>query len=171
MSPLQHDPAYLSLAAMPNPKAAAAPKVDLTDLADPTKTPNQSGSFSGFLSAINPLQHIPVIGSIYRAITGDVPAPAARVLGGALLGGPIGIVLAAANAIFEQDTGHEVGGQVLAFLGPSKPKTAEPTTDIAAGFVPPVTAEASVNPASLAAAPMVADTPISSDIAGAATIS
>jgi hypothetical protein len=126
MSPIQYDPLFLPLSAIPSSNGPATGKLDLGNLADPTKTPDQSGSFAGFLSAINPLQHIPVVGNIYRAITGDVPAPAARVLGGALLGGPIGLIVSAANAIFEQDTGHEFGGQILALLGPDKSKTADP---------------------------------------------
>src|ERR1700760_1477382 len=106
MSPDTYDPLFLPLSAIPSRAATPANKADLTNLADPTKTSDHSGSFSDFLSAINPLQHIPVVGSIYRAITGDVPAPAARVLGATLIGGPVGLVLSAANAIYEQDTGH-----------------------------------------------------------------
>ena len=101
----------------PAAPAAAAPKVDLTDLGDPTKTPSQSMSFSEFLSAINPLQHIPVVGTIYRAITGDIPPPAARVVGGLLLGGPLGLVASAADAILEQASGKDLGGHAMAMLG------------------------------------------------------
>ncbi|HEX2116212.1 MAG TPA: hypothetical protein VHM01_17550, partial [Alphaproteobacteria bacterium] len=52
-------------------------------------------TFSDFLSVINPLQHIPVVSTLYRWVTGDTIKPAARVVGGALYGGPIGMISAA----------------------------------------------------------------------------
>jgi len=37
--------------------------------------------FKDVLRALNPLQHVPVVGTIYRAVTGDtIPAPL-RILG------------------------------------------------------------------------------------------
>jgi hypothetical protein len=102
----------------PAPAAAAAPKVDLTDLADPTKVASQSLSFHDVLSAINPLQHIPVVGTIYRAITGDAaPPPAVRVIGGILFGGPVGLITSVANAVLEQSSGKDLGDHALAMLG------------------------------------------------------
>ncbi len=51
--------------------------------------------FSDVLKALNPLQHVPVVGTIYRAATGDtIPAPL-RILGAGIFGGPIGILGAA----------------------------------------------------------------------------
>lgn len=57
---------------------------------------------------INPLQHLPVISSIYRAVTGDEISLGARLLGGALFGGPIGIITAGANAAFEEISGGNI---------------------------------------------------------------
>ncbi len=51
-------------------------------------------TFGDVLDLINPLQHIPVIGALYRKITGDVIDPAIRIAGGALFGGPIGAAVA-----------------------------------------------------------------------------
>ena len=59
-------------------------------------------TFNEMLRALNPLQHIPVIGTIYRAVTGDDIQPAFRVLGGAIFGGPIGMITAAASTAVEQ---------------------------------------------------------------------
>ena len=51
--------------------------------------------FSDVLKALNPLQHVPVVGTIYRATTGDtIPAPL-QILGAGIFGGPIGILGAA----------------------------------------------------------------------------
>lgn len=59
---------------------------------------SEDGSFWDFLDIINPLQHIPILGSIYRAVTGDQIATPARLIGDCLYGGLIGGVLGAATA-------------------------------------------------------------------------
>lgn len=52
-------------------------------------------SFHELLSALNPLQHVPVVGTIYRAATGDtIPLPL-QVAGSLLTGGPPGALGAA----------------------------------------------------------------------------
>ena len=82
-------------------------------------------TFADFLSVINPLQHIPVVSTLYRWVTGDTIKPAARVVGGALYGGPIGMVSAAFNAIVEQVKGADIGAQLVALVAPD-PKTDSP---------------------------------------------
>jgi hypothetical protein len=59
-------------------------------------------NFRDVLDLINPLQHIPVLGNIYRKLTGDVAAPAIRIAGGALFGGPLGAAFAAANVVVKE---------------------------------------------------------------------
>ena len=85
--------------------------------------------FDDFIDMINPLQHIPVVSSIYRAVTGDEIAPGARMVGGALLGGVTGMVASAANVMVEQATGSDIGENVMAIFEGSTP--AARTTDIA----------------------------------------
>ncbi len=58
-------------------------------------------SFGDFLANLNPLHHIPVVGWAYRQITGESVNPAFRALGGFLLGGPIGAIIAAVGAMAE----------------------------------------------------------------------
>lgn len=58
--------------------------------------------FRDLLDIVNPLHHIPVVGSLYRKLTGDVIAPAFRIAGGALFGGPLGAAFAAANVVMQQ---------------------------------------------------------------------
>lgn len=89
---------------------------------------NTELSFGDFLDAINPLQHIPIVGTLYRAITGDTIQPAARAVGGILFGGPIGGIAAVANAVVEQINGKDVGDQIMASLGlgPDEPSPTSP---------------------------------------------
>ena len=75
-----------------------------------------AGFFATLLDIINPLQHIPLVSSLYREITGDEISPAARIVGGGLFGGPIGLASASANAIFEQASGDDILGHALAMF-------------------------------------------------------
>lgn len=52
-------------------------------------------TFDEFVQALNPLHHIPVVGHIYRAVTGEKINPAFQALGGALFGGIGGIITSA----------------------------------------------------------------------------
>jgi hypothetical protein len=50
-------------------------------------------TFGDIIDIINPLQHIPIVNSIYRKITGDTIAPAMEIAGAALFGGPLGAAI------------------------------------------------------------------------------
>lgn len=58
-------------------------------------------SFRDVLDLVNPLQHIPVLGTLYRRVTGDTLAPVIRIAGGALFGGPLGAGLSALGLAVE----------------------------------------------------------------------
>ena len=73
-------------------------------------------TFADLLDIINPLQHLPIIGSIYRALTGDEISPAARIAGGALFGGPLGLIGAVANQAIEETTGKDLGDHAIALF-------------------------------------------------------
>ena len=73
-------------------------------------------TFLDFLDIINPLQHIPIISTIYRDLTGDTLDHGSRVAGGTLFAGPIGALAAVVNVIFEESTGKDVGEHVMAFF-------------------------------------------------------
>lgn len=73
-------------------------------------------TFADILDVVNPLQHLPVISIVYRAITGNTISPASRILGDTLFGGPIGAAVGAANALLEYESGKDVGEHVLALL-------------------------------------------------------
>jgi hypothetical protein len=83
-------------------------------------------SFGALIDIINPLQHIPIVSSIYRRITGDELGPASRIAGGGLFFGVIGLAGAMVNAFLEKTTGQDVGDRVLsAALGKKKDGTSE----------------------------------------------
>lgn len=82
-------------------------------------------TFLDFLDIINPLQHIPVIGTLYRQMTGDEIDPASRVMGSTLFFGPIGTVASLANVMVSEATGKDVGEHVLAFFNDEEPGAPE----------------------------------------------
>ena len=73
---------------------------------------DEGPTFAEFLDIINPLQHIPVISTLYRAITGDEIGTGPRVMGGMLFGGPIGALAAGVTALFEETTGGDLGTHI-----------------------------------------------------------
>ena len=73
-------------------------------------------SFGDILDLINPLQHIPIIGTIYRAITGDQISTGSSILGGGLFGGIIGAGIAVVNAVVEEVTGGKIGEHIMAMF-------------------------------------------------------
>lgn len=96
----------------------------------------QNLSFSDLIDTLNPLQHIPLVADAYRGLTGDTISPAARVAGGALYGGALGLVLSVADAAVEAVSGKDVGGHLVAGLfGDDESKT-PPQTTIAAASPP-----------------------------------
>jgi hypothetical protein len=73
-----------------------------------------SFTFRDFLDIINPLQHIPIVSTIYRKITGDEIKPATSIMGGTLFGGPIGMIASLADRLFEAGTGKDTTEFMLA---------------------------------------------------------
>ena len=59
-------------------------------------------SFGEVLGALNPLQHLPGVGMIYRAVTGETIAPALRIAGAAVVGGPVGLAGAVLMGLVEE---------------------------------------------------------------------
>jgi hypothetical protein len=73
-------------------------------------------TFGDLLDLVNPLQHIPVVSTIYRQLTGDEIAPAARLIGGGLLGGIPGVVWAMTSVAVESASGRDIGAHLVAGL-------------------------------------------------------
>ena len=109
-------------------------------------------SFRDLLSDLNPLQYIPVIGTLFRAMTGEViPEPirdAGSLVVSTLIGGPVGAALNLGELAAEKLTGidpEKIGDKLLADIGIGR-KTAVPVPAEAVAATPP--------PATKAAAPI-----------------
>lgn len=95
---------------------AAAPASTPVDQKSQSKSSDWDFSFHNLLSIVNPLEHLPIIGTIYRAITGTHIGIPERIAGDALYGGLWGAVSGAADAAFEAVTGKDFGSTVLALF-------------------------------------------------------
>ncbi len=73
-------------------------------------------TFFDFLDIINPLQHIPVISTIYRSITGDQLDPGSRIAGATLFGGPLGGALASLDVAIKHKTGLDIVDHSVTFF-------------------------------------------------------
>ena len=90
------------------------------------------------LDIINPLQQLPVVGDVYRAVTGDKISGVARVAGGFLWGGIGGGFSAAAMAAYAEANGNQSPGEeiVTALLGPDEESTPPAETTMVAAAAP-----------------------------------
>lgn len=73
-------------------------------------------TFGDLIDIINPLQHIPVVSTLYRNLTGDELAQGARIIGDALFGGPLGFIASLVNTAVEDETGKDIGDHMLAMV-------------------------------------------------------
>ena len=71
--------------------AAAAKKADSPDF-----------SFADLLDIVNPLQHIPVVSTLYRSITGDGIGTPEKIVGDTLYGGLVGLFASLADTAFKE---------------------------------------------------------------------
>jgi hypothetical protein len=132
----------LVTAALPSSPTPAPPP-------PPAAAPTEAHtSFHSILSELNPLQYLPIIGTIYRAMTGDTIPDAARSVGSfvvsGLIGGPIGLVTNAAMQAIERITGFDpekIGHEFLVSLGvghrEAEPMVAAAATPSDLGASPP----------------------------------
>lgn len=128
-------------------------EIQITAAAPPAAAPTPAVHDHGFgfhelLSAMNPLQYMPVVGTIYRAVTGDVIPEAVRdggsLLVSGLLGGPIGLITYIVTTIAEKVTGIDPEKIVAAALtpahaaaeAPAETPAADPAEAIAPATIP-----------------------------------
>lgn len=99
-----------------------SPPTELKNHAETSKTKtvqektDKGISFSDILDVVNPLQHIPIVSTIYRSATGDEISPVSRIIGGAIFGKLFGIISAVVNVVVEAVTGKDIGDHILTAL-------------------------------------------------------
>lgn len=109
--------------------ASFAPESSATEARSPDAAGTAQDDGFGFLDildAVNPLQHIPIVSTVYREVTGDEISNPARIAGGFLFGGVLGLVSSVANAIIDETTGKDIGDHLMALAG-------EPSAEPSAG--------------------------------------
>lgn len=98
-------------------------------------TPARTGAdplptFHDLLDALNPLQYLPVIGTIYRVVTGDQGSPGVRtavsMVSGLLMGGPFGLLTSMAGDLFERLVHPEAAMHTLLAGASPATRAAEP---------------------------------------------
>jgi len=95
-------------------KSFTAPPKTTTAAVD--AKPGDGFSFDDALDIVNPLQHLPIVGTLYRKFTGDQIKPLEKVAGDTLYGGPLGLAGSLADLAFEKITGKNFGDTVYAFV-------------------------------------------------------
>ena len=169
-TPFYHDPERLQIGlpqTSPDAKGAESPK-DGDRRLSMFAAGDDEPSFWDLLDVINPLQHIPVVSNIYREMTGDQIGVGARLAGGTLFGGVIGLVASAVDCMIEEGSGQDTGGHMLALFrdeGGSAPTTA-PATQFAQTGEPPAPQPA---PRSAVASEAVSSSPAPAATQAAAT--
>ena len=119
-----------------DPKISRSSRMQCAEKATHVEYQDDDFGFEDVVDLINPLQHIPVVGSIYRALTGDEINPEVQVAGSIAFGSATGSVVLStisgiASAAIEQHTGEEPTIQVAeaifgeGFMGSSDPLTEE----------------------------------------------
>jgi hypothetical protein len=111
--------AYIYPSQNPRLDAAVRPPEDVPDVE--TALFGEDGlSFKDIFDVVNPLQQLPVVSSLYRSATGDTISAISRLAGGALLGGPVGLLASAINVGIEALSGNDIGEHLLAMFGDSE---------------------------------------------------
>ena len=99
----------------PQPRTAATAS---TDTGTPLISTGADGKsfFENVLDVVNPLQHLPVVGTVYRAITGEKIGDLEKIAGDTLYGGVMGLASSVADLAFEKITGKSFGDTMLAMV-------------------------------------------------------
>jgi hypothetical protein len=168
-------PAFITHAARPAASTSESARENETASVEQTAPSEKSGikwwskgsfSFKDILDMINPLQHLPIVSTLYRAFTGEGIGGVARIVGAAIYGraGGIGsMVSSLVNSVFGAVTGKDLGERVFAAVFGSPKSAATP-----AQASPPMTASVARETPSrrlvLSLAPVAEPSPAGRDI-------
>lgn len=93
------------------PAVAGAPAVTAK-----AATKESEFGFDDLLDIVNPLQHFPVISTIYKHLTGDKIGVPEKILGDTLYGGLMGLASSVGDALFTELTGKSVGDTIYDYV-------------------------------------------------------
>jgi hypothetical protein len=83
-------------------------------------------SFDDVVDMVNPLQHLPIVSTLYRHYANDPINTFPKIAGDTLYGGPLGLITSVADTAFQKITGKSFGDTMLAWVtgddvaGPAK---------------------------------------------------
>lgn len=97
----------------------------------PEQQDDQFG-FKDLIDMVNPLHHIPVVGHVYRELSGDQIKPIGKIVGSAAFGGPLGIATALIDSVVTNETGQDMASNAIdVALGKGIGKKPEPVSTFA----------------------------------------
>ena len=106
-----------SPSAVPQTAGATSAGVSAAATASGATSGTQDEGFLHHLwDIVNPLQHLPVVGTIYRSVTGEHIGAVEQIAGDTLYGGLWGAVSSVAEVAFEGITGKSPEDTVMAWL-------------------------------------------------------
>ena len=126
-----YSPEYHAMMMSPGPAGGKTTGAVVPASADKSSAAPHESFFHHLWDVVNPLQHLPVIGTIYRAITGEHLDAVEKIAGDTLYGGLWGAVSSIADVAFEGITGKSFEDTALA-LFKSDDKTRVASTKVTA---------------------------------------
>ena len=111
-----YSPEYHAMVVSPSPVSQTAASNATSTASSDTNGNQHESFFHHLLDIVNPLQHLPVIGTIYRAVTGEHIGAVEKIAGDTLYGGLWGAVSSVADVALEGITGKSAEDTVLAWF-------------------------------------------------------
>jgi hypothetical protein len=148
-----------------DPKISRSARMQCAEKATHVEYQDDDFGVDDLVDFLNPLHHIPIIGSLYRELTGDEIKPEVQVAGGFMFGLATGSVLLSGassilSAAMEQHTGEEPTIQVAEalfgedFLGVPDPRTEQKIVVADAGSMSSQTASSQTTAQAVPVAPV-----------------
>jgi hypothetical protein len=77
---------------------------------------SEAFGFGDLVDMVNPLHHLPLVGHIYREVTGDQIKPISKIIGGGAFGGAVGAVSGIVDTIVTHETGNSLAGNAVSLI-------------------------------------------------------
>lgn len=109
------------IATLPTPphrSADTASRVVQTDSSEQSQfqASDEGLSFDEVLNSLNPLHHVPIVSTIYQAVSGEKIGIGPRMIAATILGGPVGLIIAGIAAFIEEMSGGTIAEHAVALF-------------------------------------------------------